>query len=379
MTSPKLATLEERDAERIANDVAQLKATPLLPEIINALPSITFVVNSRREVILGNEALEKALGQGTLDEALGARHGDLLGCANAICSEGGCGSTQACRVCGAINAIRESQQQKTRIEHECRLSIRGPQGFESREFLVSATPLNIGERSDLTIVSLLDISDEKRRRTLERIFFHDVVNSAVGVLGLAQHAGEATEPDEREELLDQLQGLTEQLVDEIQAQRDLLAAESNDLAVNPRPVSALKVLQEALVLVQNQQAGAGKTLIIGPSTPDVKITTDRRLLNRVLVNLLKNAAEATPDGGVVSATLSEEGEHIEYAIHNPGCIEEDAQLQIFQRAFSTKGEGRGIGTYSVKLLTERYLKGRVTFTSSEAEGTTFRVKYPKEL
>jgi CheY-like chemotaxis protein len=52
------------------------------------------------------------------------------------------------------------------------------------------------------------------------------------------------------------------------------------------------------------------------------------------------------------------------------------QLQMFQRSFSTKGRGRGIGTYSVKLLTEKYLKGRVAFTSDPLTGTTFSVMVP---
>ncbi len=54
----------------------------------------------------------------------------------------------------------------------------------------------------------------------------------------------------------------------------------------------------------------------------------------------------------------------------------EVQLQIFQRSFSTKGLGRGLGTYSVRLLTERYLKGSVSFTSSAEFGTTFRVRCP---
>ena len=49
-----------------------------------------------------------------------------------------------------------------------------------------------------------------------------------------------------------------------------------------------------------------------------------------------------------------------------------AQLQIFQRSFSSKGDGRGLGTYSVKLLTERYLGGSVAFDSTLEQGTTFR-------
>ncbi len=52
---------------------------------------------------------------------------------------------------------------------------------------------------------------------------------------------------------------------------------------------------------------------------------------------------------------------------------------MFQRSFTTKGEGRGLGTYSMKLLSERYLNGRVEFTSSPEHGTTFTAVYPVTL
>ncbi|MGO9255131.1 MAG: hypothetical protein ACLQU1_02335 [Bryobacteraceae bacterium] len=52
------------------------------------------------------------------------------------------------------------------------------------------------------------------------------------------------------------------------------------------------------------------------------------------------------------------------------------RLQVFQRSFSTKGMGRGLGTYSIKFLTERYLQGQVSFGSVEGEGTTFMACYP---
>ena len=55
------------------------------------------------------------------------------------------------------------------------------------------------------------------------------------------------------------------------------------------------------------------------------------------------------------------------------------QLQVFQRSFSTKGLGRGLGTYSMRLLTQRYLGGTVSFSSKEGEGTEFRARYPRVL
>jgi hypothetical protein len=50
---------------------------------------------------------------------------------------------------------------------------------------------------------------------------------------------------------------------------------------------------------------------------------------------------------------------------------------MFQRNFSTKGPGRGVGTYSVRLLTERYLGGQVSLLSSPESGTRFGLSFAK--
>ena len=59
---------------------------------------------------------------------------------------------------------------------------------------------------------------------------------------------------------------------------------------------------------------------------------------------------------------------------------EAVKLQVFRRSFSTKaGAGRGVGTYSARLLTERYLGGALRFRSEDGEGTTFVVTLPDGL
>jgi sensor histidine kinase regulating citrate/malate metabolism len=70
---------------------------------------------------------------------------------------------------------------------------------------------------------------------------------------------------------------------------------------------------------------------------------------------------------------------IRFRVKNVGVMPHDVQMQIFQRSFSTKGRGRGIGTYSIRLLTENYLKGKVSFTSNEVEGTVFSVELSKNF
>lgn len=55
---------------------------------------------------------------------------------------------------------------------------------------------------------------------------------------------------------------------------------------------------------------------------------------------------------------------------------EDAQHCVFQPTFSAKGEGRGLGAWSMKLLAEGSLSGAVWFSSTPADGTIFLLQLP---
>ena len=61
-----------------------------------------------------------------------------------------------------------------------------------------------------------------------------------------------------------------------------------------------------------------------------------------------------------------------FSVWNHKAIPESIRNRIFQRNFSTKeGIGRGLGTFSMKLIAEQLLKGRIYFQSSNGEGTRF--------
>jgi hypothetical protein len=109
------------------------------------------------------------------------------------------------------------------------------------------------------------------------------------------------------------------------------------------------------------------------------LDSDKRLLSRVLGNLIKNALEASMPGQTVTVSVNGGGTPA-FCVHNESAIPEEVQTQIFHRSFSTKeGVGRGVGTYSAKLLTESYLAGTVEFRSTATEGTTFTVRLPPRL
>ena len=103
---------------------------------------------------------------------------------------------------------------------------------------------------------------------------------------------------------------------------------------------------------------------------DVTIMGDIILIRRIVNNMLKNAVEASGEDAVSIGFLIKEG-FVEFRVHNRQFIKRNAQMQIFKRSYSNKGNGRGFGTYSMKLLGEKYLGGYVYFTTEKDTGTTF--------
>jgi len=139
----------------------------------------------------------------------------------------------------------------------------------------------------------------------------------------------------------------------------------------------LELLLDIVSAYVNHRLAKSRRLHIAPDVEDVRFYTDKALLGRVLGNMVKNALEAIePDEIVTIGCQRVEDTFIEFWVHNPTVMPDAVKRQIFRRSFSTKGPGRGLGTYSMRLLTERYLQGQISFTSCQEEGTTFRVRYP---
>jgi signal transduction histidine kinase len=366
-------------AERESDELIQKQAVAvgdivLLPEMFDAVPDFLLVLNSMRQIVFANRAMRSFVEESGNGSPLGLRPGEVLKCIHAFETEGGCGTTEFCRNCGAVRAVLNSQGGKQDIQ-ECRIS-REPVA-DSLDLRIMATPFSVGGE-EVTIVAAEDISSEKRRSALERTFFHDILNTAGGLQGLielADHSGEG----EAAELHGMIQQQVGRLVEEITAQRQLLAAENDRLAIKVTPVESFELLNAVADLYRNHEAAAGKEIEIHTNAVVIKLNTDRTLLSRVLGNMVKNALEASEEGQTITLGSLQISDGVLFWVHNPVFMPRDVQLQVFQRSFTTKGEGRGIGTYSIKLFGERYLKGTVDFNSSEEKGTTFEIRLPLNL
>jgi nitrogen fixation/metabolism regulation signal transduction histidine kinase len=380
--SNHISTIEHTEfASPFRNSASQIKEQAeyfiedgIFSSFLNTVPTFLLVLNENRQIVYANEAVKKLFPGDPFEIIYGKRPGELLNCSHFKDSVSGCGTTKFCSECGALKSIVSSL---TGVENneECRI-IQSPDGA-ALDLRVWSKPISINGDS-YVIFSLTDISDEKRRLALERTFFHDVINTADSILKLS----ELLKDSDGEELAnynETISSLSNRLIDEIKSQRDLLSAENNELMVNRDTCNSLELISDVIVLYANHQTAEEKKIIVDQNSDNIDFITDKILLKRVLGNMIKNALESSTNGDKVTAGTRFKDNEIEFFIHNNAFMPEDVQLQIFQRSFSTKGTGRGLGTYSMKLLSERYLQGKVLFESSEENGTTFYARFPQQI
>lgn len=343
----------------------------------DALPTMVMALNSFRQVVFANQAIVTFLGQSAVEDMLGSRPGEILGCVNADVHSGGCGTSRHCRDCGATRAILSAINKLIPASGDCKLLRRHSTDIEGLDLQVSASPFSV-DGHNFVLFALTDITHESRRRNMERIFFHDVLNLAGGISGLSEMLSEMV-PDSVKSEFDILRSATNSLVDEVMAQRDLAAAEVNELSIFVDNHDTLDLLRKLRGFYAHSPVAQGRIIAIDPESCEVTVRTDARLVQRVLGNMLKNALEALPLGGTALLSCKEEGARVVFSVQNPGYIPQALQDSIFHRSFSTKGNGRGMGTYSMLLLSESYLGGDVGFRSSEVEGTVFYLRIPKTI
>jgi signal transduction histidine kinase len=369
------APAERATPEALAGQHDVLTKSPLVKQLLDAFPEPAMVLNRERQIVFGNDKLTQLLAR-SLASIVGLRPGEAFGCQHAAELPSGCGTTEACHYCGAVNAILTSQERGRADVQQCRLLQEGAKG--AFDLLVWATPLEVGGEA-FTVFAVRDTTDDHRRLVLERLFFHDVLNTAGGLKGILD-IWRDLDPREVAEMGETARALATYLVDEIQAQRDLSAAERGDLKPDPHDVDVAGVLRTLQALYAPLAGTQGKSLEVeqprGRGESRTELHTDDLLLTRVLGNLIKNALEASAPGDRVSISYHCDGQPT-FRVRNPGVMEDSVRQQIFLRSFTTKsGPGHGLGTYSVKLLTERYLGGSVRFTSRPGEGTEFVVTLP---
>ena len=367
----KFAPGERATMAEILLSKSKLDHLPFINEIFCSLSYIFCIFNDQRQIVFVNDMLMKSLGVDSVEQVLGRRFGEAFECIHARDEANGCGTSEHCRYCGAINSIVKSKRSMEKSMEECRIKrfINGKE--HSIELEVTSTPF-VYENEYFTIFSVIDITDRKRRGLIEKIFFHDIQNTAGSLNNILELLDEVP-GEEKMELLTIATSLSRQILDEIATQRLLLQAENASLIISDQKINTLEFLEVVDKDLRYHQVSEEKEIVIDPSAESIDFISDPVILRKIVNNMVKNALEASDPEESISLNVQKRGDKIRFSVHNNAFMTPEVEMQVFMRSFSTKGVQRGLGTYSMKIFGEQYLGGKVNFTTDAVKGTTFYI------
>jgi len=144
-----------------------------------------------------------------------------------------------------------------------------------------------------------------------------------------------------------------------------------------------RILQQILLFLGQHLEGQ-RIRVETEFLPDLpEISANPQQLQQVFLNLLNNAADAMPEGGVVRIVTAMEGEveggtYVVASVSDSGVgIPREEQKRIFEPFFSTKDIKRGTGLgLSITARIVRQHGGEISLTSEPGAGATFKIRFP---
>lgn len=364
-----------KSTEQIIEIHRKILENPLLQTVLEYAPVFVGVLTEERQFVLVNERFFFSIGFDEGVDGLGLRPGEIFGCIHHSDVPEGCGEGPACRYCGVVQLVFRAISTGKAQEGEARLTTEKDGTVRGWDLMITVEPVDIDEQR-FFILFMRDISAEKYKSMMEKIFFHDILNSVTTLDSLVHLLHPDPGENDPDGFIGMLRGRIQDVEEQINFHRKLLSAEKGEMIPSLEMVE-LKGELENLIAAEEQVVRLNELeLTYNLEGEEVWVRSDRIILRRIFLNLLKNAREASSRGDTIVLRIRVEDGRVKIGVHNPAVMPPNVRSQVFQRSFSTKGAGRGLGTYSIKLLTTRYMNGDISFRSEEGFGTEFLLDLP---
>lgn len=310
--------------------------------------------------LLANSAAQAALEAAQADEA----HGDVGGLA-----------ASAARIMGIDaddEALLDALASARRGEHG-RAQV-GPNA-RGQAWRVLASPLGDGARVRLTCAPRETKSRGEGWADVAAAVSHEVANAVGSIRGWAELAllGDEATVDVR----DALTLIRSAARNAEQAARSMLRLSRGQLeGEQPQPLDLSEFANELSSLLALSAREARVTLQ-SSIEPDLFVQASRAQLFTMLFNLLKNAIEACKHGGLVSLSASGDPQRVRVSVRDTGQgLDPRARQHLFERYFTTKAHGNGIGLALVKSAADAS-GSTVEVDSKLGQGTVFTLTLPR--
>lgn len=148
------------------------------------------------------------------------------------------------------------------------------------------------------------------------------------------------------------------------------------LALHLDTTDITEVIDEAVAQVEKHTPPLDVSIYKNYSPEIPPFPLDRQLIERVLYNLILNAAQASPPRGTVTVKTRQTGDTVEVSVIDRGCgIAPKDRESIFNPFFTTKSSGVGLGLAIVSKIVDEH-GGQIEVESEPGAGSVFRVFLP---
>ncbi len=355
-------------AERISKEDAFYQYLTIIKNnslinIIQAFPEVVILLNKFRQIVFANKAFLNLLNK-EIEEVIGLRPGEAVGCIHADENEAGCGTSKFCRYCGAVRAILDGISGKNGLE-ECKILTQNNQVFLLQ---VKTIPVEL-DGIKYTLFTINDIKDLKALKEYQKILFIDI-NELLSeiVVGLDILKKNYSENIYIQNIYDS----AKTAISIIEKQKLLILAENNQLTSYLSTIKSkdfLKFILEHLKI---------DFLIIDDSSQNIEFRSDFELLTTIFENIIFALIELGEKEKII-LSCKEKNDKIKFKIKSQLFIPVEIQYNIFKRGVPSKEASAELNTYLAKILTEWYLNGKLYYETNEENGTIFTIELSKSL
>jgi two-component system sensor histidine kinase HydH len=149
---------------------------------------------------------------------------------------------------------------------------------------------------------------------------------------------------------------------------------SREIHIDLQECSPRQLIAEALAMLDLPE----NISVTNSLSDNPRITVDPEKMQRVFVNLTKNAIDALPHGGKISIKGKVIDDKIQISFSDDGVgISEEILPKLFSPLFTTKAQGMGFGLAICKRIIEAH-GGTISVNTAKDKGTTFVITLPIE-
>lgn len=239
---------------------------------------------------------------------------------------------------------------------------------------------------DLTETELLEeeLTHSERLASIGRLaagVAHEIGNPITGIACLAQNIRDETHNDELREMARQIIEQTDRTSRIVQSLVNFAHSGSHKTDHNSEIVSVEECIKEAIALISLDKKRKEIKYVVN-CKQGLQVLGDSQRLLQVLVNLINNAHDASPDNSKITLSSKLVSGSVQISVTDEGSgIPEEIRDQIFDPFFTTKepGEGTGLGLSLVYSIVEN-LDGHIDIISAsnrkENPGTRVILTFP---